>query len=610
MSGYGVSIVYSGQQAIHGVLRDITERKQSERELRRLALTVSNVDEGVIVTDLEGRIEFVNDGLERLLGYERDELDGKPVSGLYPRGAASPALREIMEGLLAGGWSGQVELLAKDGKRVQTLEIASPIRDADGRLTGYMCNNTDISERKRAEEMVRARQDAQRRLVLESTVLAEISRLVGSSLDIEKVYDRFAEVVRKLIAFDRIVVSTVDLDHGTFTTVYAFGEGVPGRRSGETTRLTGTHTESVIRARSALLVQIEDSDAPREQLPTLSQEFGAGIRSLLSVPLIISKQQIFGVLHLRSKTPNAYTEADVDLVERVGARIAGAFVNAQLYEERVHVEEALREARDSLEQQVEKRTAQLAEANEILTKEVAIRRQTEKQIARSNEQLRALARRLESVREHIAREIHDELGQELTILKLQLSVLRRGLAHIRDGHELSAVVNKLASMEEAVDSTIASVHNISIQLRPTLLDDLELMAALEWQVMDFQSRTGIKCKLTTPGHEMALDPDRSTAVFRIFQESLTNVARHALAKRVEVSVVEDRGQLVLNAEDDGRGITLAEIEDPGALGILGMKERALVFGGSVDVQGETGTGTAVTVRIPLYGSRNGSDRQV
>ena len=131
---------------------EIAERKQAERELQRLALAVSNIAEGVVVTDLEGRIEFVNRGLERLLGYKPCELEGRPVSDLFPGGADSPVLREIREGLLAGGWSGEVELQAKNGKRVPTLETASPISDAAGRLTGYVCTNTDISVRKRAEK--------------------------------------------------------------------------------------------------------------------------------------------------------------------------------------------------------------------------------------------------------------------------------------------------------------------------------------------------------------------------------------------------------------------------------------------------------------------------
>ena len=144
---------------------DVTNRKQAESELQRLALAVSNIGEGVVVTDSEGRIEFANRGLERLLGYKRGELEGKPMSDLYPAGADSPVLREIIEGSLAGVWSGEAELQAKTGKRIPTLETASPISDAAGRLTGYVCTNTDITERKRAEEALRESETRVRQIV-------------------------------------------------------------------------------------------------------------------------------------------------------------------------------------------------------------------------------------------------------------------------------------------------------------------------------------------------------------------------------------------------------------------------------------------------------------
>ena len=245
--------------------------------------------------------------------------------------------------------------------------------------------------------------------------------------------------------------------------------------------------------------------------------------------------------------------------------------------ERKRAEEALRKAGEELEMRVAERTSEL----------------------------RALARRLESVREeertHMAREIHDELGQELTSLKLDLSWLKRRLAEIGDGHERSAVSSQIVSMEGSVDSTIASVRQISTQLRPTVLDDLGLMAALEWQAMDFERRTGIACDVTLPDTEKALGRDQTTALFRICQESLTNVARHARSSRVDVSVKLDNGDLVLTVADNGRGISDGEAVGGGSLGLLGMRERALALGGTLHVVGTSGYGTVVTARIPLSG---------
>jgi signal transduction histidine kinase len=154
-------------------------------------------------------------------------------------------------------------------------------------------------------------------------------------------------------------------------------------------------------------------------------------------------------------------------------------------------------------------------------------------------------------------------------------------------------------MSRLIDSTIQSVRRIATELRPGVLDDLGLMAAIEWQAQEFQTRTGIRCQVTLPVEDVTLDAASSTAIFRIFQEILTNVARHGSATSVSVSLKEQAGNLVLEAQDNGKGIAESEISSPKSLGLLGMRERALPFGGEVKIRGTPGKGTTVTVRIPL-----------
>jgi signal transduction histidine kinase len=136
-------------------------------------------------------------------------------------------------------------------------------------------------------------------------------------------------------------------------------------------------------------------------------------------------------------------------------------------------------------------------------------------------------------------------------------------------------------------------------LRPGILDDLGLTAAIEWQAQEFQTRTGVRCEFATELEDFHLDRDRATAVFRIFQETLTNIARHARATQVIVSLIERDGDLILEVRDNGRGVTTREMANPKSLGLLGMRERALVFGGEVRISGLPGAGTSVTARIPL-----------
>lgn len=236
----------------------------------------------------------------------------------------------------------------------------------------------------------------------------------------------------------------------------------------------------------------------------------------------------------------------------------------------------------------------LHDMNRMLSAELAERALTEQRLRTSEENLRALAAHLQSVREeeriHIAREIHDELGQALTGLKYDIDSMAKS------GSE--AFAEKKDSLCLQIDRIINSVRRIASGLRPEVLDEIGLSAAIEWQAREFQRRTGIRCVVDiSPGF---VDPDkeRSTALFRIFQELLTNVARHANATRVRVNL--SNGEVIgLKVEDNGRGIQKQEFESPRSLGFLGLRERVLAFGGSIDVKGQEGKGTTVSVAIPL-----------
>ena len=225
-------------------------------------------------------------------------------------------------------------------------------------------------------------------------------------------------------------------------------------------------------------------------------------------------------------------------------------------------------------------------------------RNAREQIEASREQLRLLAARIESVREQerkkIAREIHDEFGQALTGLKLDLRWLEKHLPL-----EEREVKNRVSSMLEVIDSNIELVRTMSSRLRPWVLDDLGLAAAVEWHLDVFRKMTGIECILSSTLKEVKYDDETTTALFRILQEALTNVARHSDATSVEVETGESEGNLLLEVRDNGRGIKRMELKDAGSLGILSMRERALNLGGEVVIEGVLGAGTTVRVKVPI-----------
>lgn len=235
-----------------------------------------------------------------------------------------------------------------------------------------------------------------------------------------------------------------------------------------------------------------------------------------------------------------------------------------------------------------------------IQRDITIRRRAEDEIRTSRRELRELAARLQSVREDerssLAREVHDELGQLLTALKFEMAWLRDHLPLEEEGARarVDATVGLIAE-------GVGSVRRIITALRPSLLDDLGLVAALEWQVERFSERTGLAAHFDGPAAPVKVDPGQATALFRICQEALTNVARHAGARSVRVALHDIEGALILEVQDDGRGIGDPETNAAGSgrLGIVGMRERAIASGGSVSIHGAPGAGTTVHVIIPL-----------
>ncbi len=220
----------------------------------------------------------------------------------------------------------------------------------------------------------------------------------------------------------------------------------------------------------------------------------------------------------------------------------------------------------------------------------------EKNILKSEDQLRNLYHRLQGIREEersrIAREFHDQLGQVLTTLKLELDLLDKKLDRVAP-----ALRDNTKRLLELVEGTLPVVKQLIMDLRPPVLDDLGLQEAIEWQAQDFETRTGIDCRVRVNNLAESLNPERATALFRIFQETLTNIMRHAQASKVRVNLKQESKHIILEVADNGKGIKTCQVSDSKSLGILGMKERVLPWGGEVDFQGDENEGTTVTIKI-------------
>jgi PAS domain S-box-containing protein len=234
----------------------------------------------------------------------------------------------------------------------------------------------------------------------------------------------------------------------------------------------------------------------------------------------------------------------------------------------------------------------------VILRDVTERVRADDELRRSREELRELSAAAHSIREQeqrrVAREIHDELGQSLTALKMDVAWM---LGNMPAGSPLLA--EKLNTMQAQLDATVAATRRISADLRPLMLDDLGLIPAAEWLVQSFSERTGIPCKLHIRPPDIELAEPHASALYRILQESLTNVARHAKAGEVDVVIEQTDGALKLSVKDDGRGFSPVEARVRKTYGLLGLRERTLLLGGEASVTSEPGRGTTVDVHIPL-----------
>lgn len=401
--------------------------------------------------------------------------------------------------------------------------------------------------------------DARRERRLAECCLASLSKLgqslavASTPLDSARVIGNIAD---ELFGWDVFSLNLYSAEHNTMRTVLNV-DTVGGRKRDVGATYAETPPSNIARRiieRGAELILRDD---PVETLP---DAIPIGDRqpsaSLMFVP-IRNESRVIGVMSIQSYRPKAYDQRALGTLQTLANYCGGAL-------ERI-------KAREELEV--------------------------------SREQLRALAAHLQSVREeerkHIAREIHDEFGQALTGFKMDLAWMRNRMQASQWDDIRDSILEKIKAMGTLLDDASGLVRKLCTELRPGVLDDLGLTAAIEWQAREYQKRTGIACALKLNLEDVPVDPERSTALFRIFQEILTNVARHAQATRVDASIGRANGRIDMEVRDNGRGIPPEKLTGGKSFGLVGMRERALILGGDVHISGAPGKGTTVRVTIPI-----------
>lgn len=545
------------------VFRDITEQTRTEQERQKLArdrlLLLDSTGDGMYGIDLEGRCTFINKAGARMFGYLPHELMGKDMHHLVHHSFADgrPYPREdchIFEAFRSGrGCQIDHEVFwRKDGTAFPVDYTSFPVYEQDI-MTGAVVTFLDITERRRLEDALTQRAV---RLIKQQSALTDLtqSRSFQSSA-LMPTLQHITEMAARTLAVERVGIWRYADDRTAIQCMDLF-ELSRDCHAAETTLPVSSfpgYFDALVKSR---IIAADDAHTD-DRTAGLSAEYLSriGISSLMDVPIYLFGR-LEGVLcHEHVGPPRRWTEDEQMFAVAVSNLVTLAYEQGE-------------------------------------------RRRAEEQLEQSQERLRNLTARLESIQEEertrIAREVHDELGQALTGVKLELASLRDQLPDAGP-----AVLDGMESISKLVDGTIQSVRKIATELRPVVLDQLGLIPAIEWQAREFQTKTGIQCTLNIYLRTVALPLDRSTGVFRIFQEILTNVTRHAQASGVNITVQEHAGHLLLQVSDNGRGITDAEVSGSRSLGLLGMRERSLLLGGETRIERNPVKGTMVTVRIPI-----------
>jgi PAS domain S-box-containing protein len=332
-----------GDQSVGRVwsFRDITERNRAEEALResedRYRDLVEFSEYLICTHDLEGKILSINQGAAKILGYDQSDLLYKNIRDyLFPE--VRGEFDQYLDTILKQGISNGVMLVQTATGEKRIWEYNNSLRTEGVTEPIVRSIAHDITERKQMEQTLIRSEETAKRLSQENEIIAEIGRIISSTLNIEEVYERFTEGVKKLIPFDRIVINIINIEKSTVSNVYMAGKGIADRKVGVIYPLEGSGNVEMVCTKSSLLIQTEDFDEYKDRFPMLLSTFQAGFRSIMNVPLF-SKGKIIGGLLLRSLKPYAYTDKDVRLAERVGNQIAGAIANAQLFIERKRVGE-------------------------------------------------------------------------------------------------------------------------------------------------------------------------------------------------------------------------------------------------------------------------------
>jgi PAS domain S-box-containing protein len=601
-----------------GAMQDITEERQAERKLhleKELSDSIINSLPGVFyLLNRSGRFYRWNKNLETVTGYTSEEIaTNDPLCFFSPEDR--PRIVKKVEKIFEEGQNSvQVDFIAKDGSRTPYYFTGMYINyEGESCFLGV---GIDISERVLSQKQLIESEEKYRTLIDQASDVIFISDEKGDYHDVNSSAEMLTGYKKEeLLQMNAKDIIYDDMVRHPFTYKelvdgkVMLAERIMRQKSGQLINveissklLTDGRYQAIIRditarkmAEEALRISESKYRLLFNKNPMPMWMISIPERKFLDVnPAAI---EFYGYSKEEFLSMNIF---DITVAEINDDLILKSYSNANGYASQGGIWEQVKKDGSTAKINMishdivyEGKIAKLVLASDETDKIAA-----EENLKKSHEDLRQLATHLEHIREsertYMAREIHDELGQQLTGLKMDISWLNRKIKSTDED-----VLQKLKDTIQLIDKTVITVRRIATQLRPSILDDLGLVAAMEWQSEEFEKRSEIRTIFNTNAGNLEVSADIATGIFRIFQESLTNVLRHADATAVYPSLNVSDNNLELVVEDNGKGFNTSDIKSKRTLGLLGMKERVLIMGGTYQISSEPGHGTLVRIIVPL-----------
>ena len=541
------------QERTQELVKEIAERKEIERQLRLQTTAMESAANGIVITDYQGSIQWANPAITQISGYEALELIGKHTRLFNSGQHDEPYYRDMWETILSGQvWHGETINQRKDGTLYFEEQTITPVRADHGQVTHFIAVKQDVTKRRQAEENLEQRNlelqiisTAERNQRQFSEALIESALILNRSLKLSEVLSLILEQVRGGIPYQ--LADILFLEGDSFYDACHLGEPHWAANQADANHRFLLEDFPLLKRmlRSGKPVVVVNS--PEEPDWPIMDAL-AWVRSSLSAPLLV-ENKVIGFVNLFSDQPGFFTQEMMDRLVAFAAQAAVAIQNAWLFE----------------------------------------------QVRASTERLQSLSRRLVEIQEnerlYISRELHDEAGQVLTSLLVDLRLLEKNAS------QPDAILKIVGEMERSLNAVIENLHRIAMALRPASLDHVGLVAAIRQHVEAVGDKHGIQAKFRSSGSIERLPENVETILYRIVQESLTNVVRHAHATRVDVVLMVRDGKLVLLVEDDGVGFDPNSVSTDEHLGLFGIRERSEMIGATLVVETEPGKGTTIMMEV-------------